>query len=318
MPPRNLKTRLLSIGAGAAALLIGMPAQAIDWGSVPGKELTLFYPGQSSWEWVLTPSDHDGAKKFRGGKACVGCHEDEQAEMGETLVSGEKIEPDPIEGKPGSLPVEVKTAFDDSRLYVRFSWADTGFVGPKEDPDNLIKVTMMLGDQTVPSYARGGCWATCHDDVEDMPSDTGGLDLTKYLARSRTKVTRSGGGTSYRSDSELQGMIGDGMFVEYWHAHVNKGAPAEPVDGYILDKRHEHDSPAVSAEAELSGGTWTVIMSRALAADSPTRKALEAGGTYTVGFAVHDGHADGRRHYVSFEKTLSLGEGDGDLVAVRQ
>lgn len=49
--------------AGLAGVLSAPPTQAagIDWNSVPGKEVALFYPGQSSWERSLTPDDMSGA-----------------------------------------------------------------------------------------------------------------------------------------------------------------------------------------------------------------------------------------------------------------
>lgn len=301
-----------------AAAFAAAPAGAVDWGGVNASQITLFYPGQSSWEYVLTPSDHDGAEKFRGGKDCLECHEDEEPEMGETVSSGEKLEPNPIEGKPGSLPVEVKAAYDAERLYFQLSWEDTGFEAAQPESDNLLQVNVMLDDGTVPSYSRGGCWATCHADVEGMPHDTGDPELTKYLARSRTKVTRSGGGENYKSDGDLDSLMSDGMYLEYWQATIaGADAQAVPASGYILDKRHEADTASISAQASLDGGRWTVVLSRSLGAASTGQKELTEGNTYVVGFAVHDGYAAGRHHYVSFKRSLTLG-GDGQIAATKQ
>ena len=71
----------------------------------------LFYPGQASWEWALTPSDMSGADDFRKGKDCAICHIGEEATMGPQIVTGKprmfktgekpSIEPTPIPGKPG-------------------------------------------------------------------------------------------------------------------------------------------------------------------------------------------------------------------------
>lgn len=306
----------------AAAALIGggiAPASAIDWSAVQGKEIVLFYPGQASWEWVLTESDHSAAGEIREGKGCADCHLGEEREIGNLIVSGEKLEPEPIEGKPGSIPMQVQTAFDDERFYVRMQWPDTGFVGPKEDAEHLIKANFMLNDQTLPAFRLGGCWATCHADLEGMPHDLPDVDLTKYLARSRTQVTRTGGGTNYKPDDELADMLAQGMFIDFAQAEIGEGGqPVEGEEGYILAERHESDDPAVSAEAELADGIWTVVLSRPLSGAGAGDKALEPGTTYTMGFAVHDGWADGRHHYVSLENTLVLGEGDADLVATRQ
>lgn len=53
---------------------------AIDWDRVKEKNIILFYPGQSSWEWVLT--DHSASKSVKKGTDCLECHEDEEQEMG--------------------------------------------------------------------------------------------------------------------------------------------------------------------------------------------------------------------------------------------
>lgn len=306
-----------------AAVLAGFslagPAGAVDWTGVDGTRIVLFYPGQSSWEYVLTPSDHEGAEKFREGKGCLECHEDEEPEMGQTISSGEKLEPEPVAGKPGSLPVEVKTAYDEERFYVLLAWEDTGFKAPEPESDNLLHVNVMLGAGEVASFSRGGCWATCHADVEGMPHDTAGLELTKYLARSRTKVTRSGGGANYKSDGDLESMLQDGIFVEYWQAVVaDETAQAVAANGYVLEERHESQNASVDAAARFEDGQWTVELSRPLGPGGPGEHTLAEGNTYVIGFAVHDGYSDGRRHYVSFKRTLTLGGGDGQLVAARQ
>lgn len=318
MRRHHLTGKSTARAALVTGFLISGSAGAVDWSGVEATRIMMFYPGQSSWENVLTPSDHDGAEKFRGGKDCLECHEDEEIEMGDTIVSGEKHEPDPVAGKPGSLAVDVKAAYDDERLYIQLAWDDTGFTAPEPESEALVHVNMMLGDGSVPSYSRGGCWATCHADLRGMPHGSPELDLTKYLARSRTQVTRTGGGTDYKPDSELQSMLSDGMFIEYWQAVIPEaGAEAVPASGYILDQRHESDTPSIDAAAALDGGRWTVVMSRPLSAAGSGQKSLSEGNEYLVGLAIHDGHADGRRHYVAFKRTLTLGDG-GQITAARQ
>ena len=314
------KAGIALLGAAiVGGMLVSGSAGAVDWSSVPATKLTLFYPGQTSWEFILIPSQHDGAEKFRGGKDCLECHKGEEPDMGKDMVTGKKHEPDPIPGKAGSLPVDVRTTYDQQRLYFQLSWKDTGFKAPKPQSDKLLHVNLMLGDGTVPSFERGGCWATCHADLKGMPSAAAGKDLTKYLARSRTKVTAEGGDENYKSDSELEDMLNKGMFIEYWQAVIaDKSAKAVPVDGYILEKRHVNDKPMVNTEASLKDGTWTVTLSRPLKPSGPGEKDLSEGHTYYVGFAIHDGYADGRRHYVSFKRSLTLGGGDGELIAKKQ
>ena len=87
-----MKTSLKSLIAAAALMgSFGVaPAWAVDWAGVPGKDVVLFYPGQSPFEWQLTPTDHSGAPKFRDGKNCHECHDGEEKSMGTLLVSGKK------------------------------------------------------------------------------------------------------------------------------------------------------------------------------------------------------------------------------------
>ena len=300
-------------------LLAASSAYAIDWGSVQGKDVVLFYPGQASWEWVLTQSDHSGAKKFREGKDCTECHSKEESDIGAKIVSGKKLEPKPIAGKPGSLTVNVKMAHYDEKLYVHFEWTEPPSVGgDKMDPDVKARVTMMLDDGHVTEAKRAGCWGTCHDDAEGMASATAGKEITKYLAQSRTKVTRSGGGENFKPQAELDKLLSDGVYMEYWQAKIANDNSASPVDGYILDKRHQNDTPAVATQAEFNGGKWSVTLSRKLTAAGPHHKDIAAGNTYSIGFAVHADNVKHRYHYISLRNTLVLDQGTADFVAVKK
>jgi cytochrome c-type protein NapC len=293
-----------------------LPATAVDWGGAKAHDLVLFYPGQGSWEWALTQSDHSGNEKFREGKNCKDCHKTEEQAIGNKIVSGEKLEPNPIAGKAGSLPVKVQTSSDGERLYVRFEWqSPPAPAGDKMDPDTAARVTLMLGDESVKEATRAGCWGACHDDLVGMASAPSGTKITKYLAASRSKLTRQGGGENFKSAGDLQQLIDTGVYMEYWQAKLNPGQPAQPVSGYILDKRHKDGTPVVEATANHDNGRWVVVLSRTLQAGSPTHKSIVRGKTYHVGFAVHENHADHRFHYVSLEHTLSLDQESADFVA---
>ena len=316
---RMLDPWTMLAGAVLSVALFMAPAHAIDWSSVTGKDITLFYPGQASWEWALTQRDHSGAKKFRKGKNCIECHLGEEAAIGALIVSGKKLEPTPIDGKRGSIKATVKATHDGDRLYVRLEWPDAAApAGPKMDPDFEVKVTMMIDDGKVVEARRAGCWGVCHDDATKMASAQEGKKITKYLARSRTKVTRRGGGENYKPAADLEKMMNDGKFLEFWQARLNKGAAAVAVDGYILDKRYKNDSPIADADAEFANGMWTVVLSRKMATGAPGHKNISAGNTYYVGFAIHDAYAEHRFHHVSFEHSLVLDQDSAELVAVRK
>jgi cytochrome c-type protein NapC len=314
-PNRSVVAVLVAV---AAWCLAATPGWAIDWSTVTERDVPLFYPGQGSWEWALTQADHSGAKKFREGKNCRACHGGEEQDIGEKIVTGKKLESSPIPGKPGSLTLKVKTAHDGERLYLRLAWrgAKSGS-GKKMDDQVAARVTLMVDDGRVKEATRAGCWGGCHDDAVGMAAAQAGQEVTKYLTASRTKMTRRGG-EAVKPAGDLAALITQGAYLEYWQARLNPGQPAQAVDGYVLDKRHQQKTPAVSAQATFSDGEWVVVLSRKLRLGEPGHKDLFPDKTYTVGFAVHDDYANHRFHHVSFEHTLALDRGPADLVAVKQ
>ena len=190
-------------------------ASGIDWSGVPETEVVLFYPGQSSMEWVLNGRDHGGARPLKAGDRCYDCHEGEEADIGELVVYGEKLEPNPIPGKRGSIAVNIQAAHDSDNLYMRFQWEDSEHApvpfadGGKMDPDNQVKLAVMLttDDEKVEFAERAGCWQTCHHDVRTMPDtpDEAAMSgspvaqtlnladgVTKYLKESRTELEIKG------------------------------------------------------------------------------------------------------------------------------
>ena len=316
--PSGILLKALRALALIALAQIAASAAAVDWTKVKGEEVVLFYTGQASWEWALTQSDHSGNEKFRQGKDCRDCHKDEEKDIGEKIVSGKKLEPNPIPGKRPVIPLTVKAAHDGDRLFLRLEWPRSEQVPAKKmNPDAETMVSVMLDDGKVVEATRAGCWGTCHADLPGMASASGGTELTKYLARSRTKVTRSGGGDSYKPAGELQQLQKEGIFLEYWQARLNPDAAAKAVDGYILEKRHESSNPSVTAEGGLQGGKWVAVLSRKLKMSDPNHKDIVAGKTYSLGFAIHDAYSAHRFHHVSFRSTLALDSGDADIVAVK-
>jgi hypothetical protein len=315
-----------TIGALLAAgfALAAAPAMAVNWGAVDSKTVVLFAPGQASFEWSMTQTDHSGAQRFREGRNCMYCHDGEQRDIGNLIVAAEgrgaQLEPKPMAaaGKPGAIDLNVQTAHDGDRLYFRLQWREAAYDGEKMDPDNAARVTVMLDDGAVREATRAGCWGACHDDAMGMASDPADADLTKYLFASRTGATRSGGGENYKPDAEIQDLFGKGMFLEYWQARLKHDNAAQAMEGYILEKRHEREARNVAAEAEYEDGTWTVVLSRPLKAGGGQHKDLEPGKNYNIGFAVHNHHTDHRFHHVSLEYTLALDGGDASFIARQQ
>ena len=254
----------------------------------------MFYPGTAAIEWITKGTDHGGARALKKGETCASCHDEEAAEIGRKIVNGEKLEPHPIKGKAGSIPVTVQAAYDASNVYLRFQWKQPPASGSaKMDKDNPVKLGVMLEDNKVEMANQVGCWATCHQDSRTMP---GAKDdkKTKYV---------------------VGGSLASGKFYDLMQFRSGKGHKA--ADGYVADKRvMEGGKALVSADGKQAGDTWTVVFTRKLSGGEGDI-AMQAGKSYNIGFAIHDDHTHGRYHHVSFGYTLGL-DAKADITAVKQ
>lgn len=189
-----------SLAALAAASAAANPDK-INWGSVPKSEIMLFYPGQSTSEWMKSAAHKAGATGVNDGKHCLSCHEGEEADLGKTIVSGKKLEPTPLAGKSGSVKLTVQAAYDKENFYIRASWPTNAkeagvfhnYVGFKDGKwstyaigrtykdvrEGKAKVSyedrfnFMLGDNkgSVANFETQGCWVTCHNSMRDTPNE---------------------------------------------------------------------------------------------------------------------------------------------------
>ena len=287
-----MKLNKLSLVAAALGLAFGAAhAAAPDWSKVPAKTVTVFYPGASPIEWIMKGSEHGGARALKKGESCASCHDQETADMGKKMASGQKLEPAPIKGKAGSIPVNVQAANDGTNLYLRFSWKQPPGGADKMDAANQVKVAFMLEDNKVPGANLSGCWEACHADARTMPE---GKDDKK---------------TKYVKD----GSLASGKYYDLiqW---TSKGAK---FDGYVADKRvMEGGKALVDAKGENKGGEWSVVFTRKLAGGGDGDIALAPGKTYNFGFAIHDDHAAGRFHQVSLGYTLGI-DAKADITAAK-
>jgi cytochrome c-type protein NapC len=321
--------RLISLAAVTLAALFAAPAvhAAVDWASVPGREVLLFYPGQASWEWALTPGDMIGAEKFRQeGTACRTCHDGEEKKIGPAIASGKlwtdekgdqhpPIESKPIPGKPGWLAATVKFANDGTTLYVHLDFTEGAQPNAGQNPNSDTLVSVMFSAAKTADIMRAGCFAACHDDSAGMPSNKSEA-RTMYLAATHAHLTRQGGGDALKPAGDLAKLQADGYFMEYWQAELNPGQPARAQDGIIFDKRTQTPD-AVTAEATFANGGWSVTLSRKLAGASG-QISFTPGTHYTISFAIHAGHTAGRYHYISNERDFSINSGSGDFVAIKK
>ncbi len=199
MPSRFITSATICLAFG---LLTSGPLAAAgpgDWSEIPSTTVKLFYPGQSSYAWIVGDEHKKGNAKVKEGKSCTSCHEDEEESLGELIAAGERLEPDPIDEKPGTVELNVQAAHDSEYLYLRFQWQTASeregrmhnmmrfdgegwaFYGGHQWSEAVVdreepalyedRLAIMLDDGNVPMFKEHGCWLTCHDSMRDMPDE---------------------------------------------------------------------------------------------------------------------------------------------------
>ena len=347
-PEIEVAAEVQTDAAPAATNSAAAGASNVDWAAIEARPVVLFYPGQASMEWVLKGSDHGGKRAVMTGDRCFECHEDEELDIGDLIVTGEKIEATPIEGKRGSIDVAIKAAYDTDNLYLQFQWADgehaaVDFIeGGKMDPENPIKLAVMLAtdsedDPKVEFAERAGCWQTCHIDANYMPEQPDNAELagspladrldlslgyTKYLKESRTEIeiegkngAKRGGWDKLRSEAEIQAAFDNGSFMDLLRYNAGSG---ESEDGHILEQRIMTGGQGVIFNGELNDGVWTVEMIRKLTSDMPGDVSMSNDQMYNIGFAIHDDYTSSRFHHVSLGLKLGFDNEDAEINAIAQ
>ncbi len=334
-----------SAGAKSAASQDSVSNINVDWAKAKSADISVFYPGTASIEWVLGRR-HGGKRAFTKGDRCIECHGEEIADIGNNIVSGESekdLEPNVIPGKRGSFPVTIDATHDDENLYLRFTWtegdhAPVPFVdGGKMDPENPMKLAFMLATDDVEYADRAGCWGTCHADANTMPfepkkEDLLGSDIakrlnlnsgvTKYLTESRTKIELKGrrgkalgGWDKLKSEDEIKAAQDSNQFMDLVRY---KSGTKEVEDGQILAERDMHKGMGAVVEASLKGDTWSVVVQRKLKSDKAGDVSIEPGKVYNFGFAIHDDYSSARYHHVSFGYKLALDNDEAEVNATKQ
>jgi len=265
-----------------------------DWSKAAPVKMKLFYPGQSSLEWVMDKAEHSAVPDIVEKKrTCAKCHMGDANEVGDKIVKGQpagnkkaSIEPKPIAGKAGFVDAQLQATHDGNKIYFRLEWNAPKGGAPKQDNKNEMKVTLMFdGGSTVEGANQNGCWSTCHDDLRSMKS-----------AKDDKK-------TKYIKDADLA----SGKFYDLLQFKSGKGE--KPVDGYVTDKRvMEGGKSLVKAEGKKEGDKWVVTFERELAGKGTGDHTIAAGKMYNFGIAVHEDFSNARYHYVSLGYQFALDE----------
>ena len=274
---------LTSIAMTASAVIAGCAMLSsdsgmLDWSRVPTHTLTLFYPAQSSYQWLRGP-DHAGASMVNQGTSCSTCHSGQEEKLGNKLVRANPLEPTPVSGKNGVVKLSVQVAYDNENAYFRFQWRTQGkgpgdaypvyrFDGAKwsaygqprlhpaarkgEQPAIYEdRLSMIIDDGSVPGFASQGCWLTCHRGERDMPEQPTTATVQKnalYAAIKRNDVrkylpsTRTDAQASWENGktvAEIDKIKAAGGFLDLIQWRAHRSNPVGMADdGYVLEWRN--------------------------------------------------------------------------------
>lgn len=273
-----MRTATLVFGLSAIVAAPAMAADpaSIDWSKIAATTVPLFYPGQSSYEW-LRSDQHPGAALVKDGKACSTCHTGKEKAMGDKLVKAGPLEPMPVKGKNGTVDLKIQAAYDAKNAYLRYQWKTlNSFPGseyqylrfdgkewkthgyPKldkvvqEGKQPAIyedRMSIMIDDGKVPMFAQQGCWLTCHEGERDMPKQFTKEEVAanalltaikKDDVRKYLPASRSNPSDwkTGKSVEDIAKIKAAGGFVDLiqWRAHRSNPVGMAD-DGYVLEWR---------------------------------------------------------------------------------
>ena len=269
---------LAVIAAVAGCTTPSEDSGTLDWNRVPTTTLTLFYPAQSSYQW-LRGANHPGASMVAQGTSCVTCHNGQEQKLGNKLVQANPLEPTPISGKNGVVRMNVQVAYDKVNAYFRFAWRTqanqpgdaypyyrfdgTGWkpygaqrlaaAARKGEQPGIYedRLTMMIDDGSVPGFANQGCWLTCHNGERDMPGQptAAAVKANPMLAaikrndvRKYLPSTRTDALASWdkgRSLAEIGKIKASGGILDIIQWRAHRSDPVRMADdGYVLEWRN--------------------------------------------------------------------------------
>jgi len=278
---------ILSMGVFSAASALAADPATINWTAIPATNVPLFYPGQSSYEWVRSAA-HPGAGVVKNNGACVACHTGKERAIGEKIVKGGPLEPMPVKGKNGYVDLKFQAAYDAANAYLRFEWKTLNSYPGTEHQylrydgkewkvygypklDKVVqdgaqpgiyedRMSIIIDDGKVPGFATQGCWLTCHDGQRDMPRQ---FTKDEIAANALMTAIKKNDVRKYlpasrndpsdwktgKSVEEINKIKAAGGFLELiqWRAHRSNPAGMAD-DGYVLEWRN------FDAGANMFGG----------------------------------------------------------------
>lgn len=275
IPAATTALTVIAIVVGCTTLT--SDSTGVDWKGVPTTTITLFYPAQSSYQWVRS-ANHPGSSVVATGGACVTCHKGQEEKLGNKLVKANALEPTPVDGKNGVIQLSFQVAYDSQNAYFRAQWKTRNpypgeahpfvrFDGKEWKPygypklDEVVRkgeqpgiyedrFSIMIDDGGVPGFVNQGCWLTCHNGERDMPnfatrSQVQANPLYQALKQNDVRKylpsTRTDADASWdkgKSTGEIAKIKNDGGFLELMQWRAHRSNPVGMADdGYVLEYR---------------------------------------------------------------------------------
>lgn len=311
----------------------------VDWGIVAANKVPMFYPGMTSWEFLVGPDHSTGANAVaKGEKSCQDCHVKEgrfdifadDIIKGKLRIKGSNtpFEPEPLKGLPGFKDLEVQAAYDATDFYLRLKWPSlegASFKDPSLDAKGLSDRIAIQFNGNLKAFNKNGCFMTCHNDaahMQDSPSEDEVSANPFYEKQKRKDVrlyayfTRTKGWAGLRPEQDMEKYLKAGGFMDLWVAGF-KGQDVVISDESVFYDRIKDSSQDITAQGGWQDGFYTLVISRKLKTQDQMDIQLLDGKTFTIGLAVYDNKNGNRKHYVTFPVSVSLGTGQADITAVK-
>jgi hypothetical protein len=257
----------------AGPAFAGDPA-AVDWTKVPTKTIKLFWPGQSTYQWLRSAEHKRANLQTKEGQACTACHLNEEEEIGKKLIVEHDLEPMPVDGKNGVIDLKFQVAYDNEDAYFRFQWKTLNNYAGTAHPymrydgkkwkafgypklDEVVqdgdqpgiyedRMSMMIDDGKVPMFENQGCWVTCHDGQRDNPdrpetSDVKANPLFKHLKKKDVRKylpsTRTDEAASWdkgKTPEEIAKIKAAGGFLDLMQWRGHRSNPVGMSDDFYV------------------------------------------------------------------------------------